>query len=172
MAVLGEAIDAIAREKGGLVRDRGCVSSAPQSPEARAAIIDVCTRRNAHLVLVDETMRWDALGSTLHEQRFELVGTQRSYGPLRLPLIGAHQRANAATAVATVEALALRGFPTSVGAVREGLAAVHWPAREEVVAERPYVLVDVAHNPASLAALRETLEAVFFRPRLLPDLWV
>ena len=167
MDVLGDTLDAIAREKAGIVRDHGVVISAPQSPEARAAIIDICTRRNAQLVLVDEAMRWDTLGSTLHEQRFELAGTQRSYGPLRLPLIGAHQRANAAAAVATVEALAPRGFPTSVDAVREGLAAVHWPAREEVVAERPYVVVDVAHNPASLAALRETLEAVFSGRRII-----
>lgn len=167
MDVLGDTLDAIAREKAGIVRDRGTVISAPQNPEPRAAIIDVCTRRRATLVLVDEAMRWNALGSTLHEQRFELVGTQGSYGPLRLPLIGAHQRANAATAVATAEALAPRGFLASVDAVRDGLATVHWPAREEVVAERPYVVVDVAHNPASLAALRETLEVVFSARRII-----
>ncbi|HVH31791.1 MAG TPA: folylpolyglutamate synthase/dihydrofolate synthase family protein [bacterium] len=167
MDVLGDTLDAIAREKAGIVRDRGTVISAPQNPEPRAAIIDVCTRRSATLVLVDEAMRWNALGSTLHEQRFEVVGPQGSYGPLRLPLIGAHQRANAATAVATAEALAARRFLASVDAVRDGLAAVHWPAREEVVAERPYVVVDVAHNPASLAALRETLEAVFSGRRII-----
>lgn len=165
--VLGDTLDAIAREKAGIIRNRGEVVSAPQSPEARAAIIEVCTQRGAHLVLVDEVLKWEALGSTLHEQRFELAGTAQSYGPLRLPLIGAHQRANAATAVTTIEALSARGFPSTARAVREGLADVQWPAREEVLSERPYVIVDVAHNPASLGALRETLENAFPGRRLI-----
>src|SRR2546421_731632 len=40
-------------------------------------------------------------------------------------------------------------------------------ARGEVVGERPYVVVDVAHNPASLGALRQTLEAMFPGRRLI-----
>jgi dihydrofolate synthase/folylpolyglutamate synthase len=165
--VLGDTLDAIAREKAGIIRPQGVVVSAPQSPEARAAIIDVCTRRGARLVLVDESMRWKMLTTTLHEQTFELAGPRRSYGPLRLPLIGAHQLANAATAVAVVEALEDRGFRVAGDTVAEGLAAVRWPAREEVLHERPYVIVDVAHNPASLGALRETLEAAFPGRRLI-----
>ncbi len=165
--VLGDTLDAIAREKAGIIRPQGVVVSAPQSPEARAAIIDVCTRHSARLVLVDEIMHWKMLGSTLHEQTFELAGPQRRYGPLRLPLIGTHQLANAATAVAVVEALEDRGFRIAGDAVRDGLATVRWPAREEVLHERPYVVVDVAHNPASLGALRETLEAAFPGRRLI-----
>lgn len=161
MEVLGDTLDAIAREKAGIIRDRGAVVSAPQGPEALAAIIDVCARHEARLWLIDEVMRWRAVSSTPYEQSFELSGPWWDYGRLRLPLVGAHQIVNAATAVASAEVLADRGFPLDAGAVRTGLDRLRWPARVEVLRERPYVVVDVAHNPASLGALRQTLEAIF-----------
>lgn len=167
MDVLGATLDAIAREKAGIVRTRGTVVSAPQVPEALAAIIDVCARHEAALWLVDAVMRWEAHTSTLHEQMFSLQGPWRDYGRLRLPLVGAHQLVNAATAVAAVELLGEKGYPVTSGAVADGLAAVRWPARIEVIHERPYVVVDVAHNPASIAALRASLEAMFPARRII-----
>jgi len=167
MDVLGTTLGAIAREKAGIIRPRGTVVSAPQVPEARAEIIDVCTRAGARLVLVDEVMRIEPERFTLYEQTFSLHGPWGSYEHLRLPLVGAHQLTNAATAVAAVEVLAERGFPAGKDAIRAGLAALQWPARVEVIHERPYVVVDVAHNPASIGALRQTLEAMFPRRRII-----
>jgi dihydrofolate synthase/folylpolyglutamate synthase len=103
----------------------------------------------------------------LYEQTFSLQGPWGSYGRLRLPLVGAHQLTNAATAVAAVEVLGERGFASGKEAIREGLAALQWPARVEVIHERPYVVLDVAHNPASISALRQTLEAMFPRRRII-----
>lgn len=167
MEVLGETLEGIAREKAGIVRARGAVVSAPQAPEALAAIIDVCARHDAHLWLVNEIMAWEAEASTLHDQTFTLRGPWRSYGRLRLPLVGAHQLINAAAAIAAIEVVGPHGFPVGVEAVRDGLAAVRWPARVEVIHERPYVVLDVAHNPASIGALRQTLETLFPGRRII-----
>ena len=167
MDVLGTTLEAITREKAGIIRPRGVVVSAPQVPEALAVIIEACARHHARLHLVDEVMRWQPLTSSLHEQTFTLSGPWRDYGQLTLPLVGAHQLVNAATAVATAEALAPLGFPPTANAVAAGLAAVRWPARVEVVHEHPYVVLDVAHNPASIAALRQTLEAMFPGRRII-----
>lgn len=167
MEVLGTTLGAIAREKAGIVRPQGAVVSAPQVPEALAEIIDVCTALGARLVLVDEQMRIRPASSTLYDQTFTLEGPWGPYGLLRLPLVGAHQLTNAATAAAALEVLGERGFPVSKEAVRDGLAALRWPARVEVVHERPYVVVDVAHNPASIAALRQTIETIFPGRRLI-----
>jgi dihydrofolate synthase/folylpolyglutamate synthase len=160
-------LQAIAREKAGIVRRGGVVVSAPQAPEALAAIIEICAGDHADLRLVHERMHWEPAGGTLHEQFFMLRSPARDYGRLRLPLIGTHQMVNAATAVAALEALGERGFVVPGDAVASGLASLSWPARVEVVWERPYVVVDVAHNPASLAALRETLEAQFPGRRII-----
>jgi dihydrofolate synthase/folylpolyglutamate synthase len=167
MHVLGTTLKAIAREKAGIVRREGLVISAPQAPEALAAIIEICTRERAELRLVHERMRWGQESGSLHEQSFTLRSPLRDYGLLRLPLIGAHQVINAATAVAGLEALGERGLAVTEQAIRSGLAALSWPARVEVVQEHPFVVVDVAHNPASLAALRQTLETVFPGRRII-----
>lgn len=167
MDVLGTTLEAIAREKAGIIRPGGRVVSAPQSPEVLAAVIEICARQRARLWLADQVMHWRPRSSTLHEQTFELSGQRRDYGALTVPLVGAHQIVNAATAIATAEALVEQGLDISTDAVREGLAAVRWPARVEVVAERPYVVVDVAHNPASLGALRQALEAMFPGRRII-----
>lgn len=167
MDVLGTTLSSITREKAGITRPGGTVVSAAQVPEALAAIIDVCARQEARLILVPAVMRVEPEEITLHDQTFTMRSTVRSYGRLRLPLVGAHQLTNAATAVAAVEMLAERGFPSGPPSVAEGLAAVRWPARVEVIHERPYVVVDVAHNPASLAALRQALEALFRGRRII-----
>lgn len=167
MDVLGTTLDAIAREKAGIIRADGTLVSAPQSPEPLAAVIDVCARREARLWLVNEVMRWQAVTSSLHEQTFVLSGPWRSYGRLTLPLVGAHQLVNAATAITATELLAVHGFPMTRDAIATGLAAVQWPARVEVIRERPYVVLDVAHNPASIAALRQTVEAMFSGRRII-----
>jgi len=77
---------------------------------------------------------------------------------LRLPLIGAHQRHNAAVAVA-----ASHGFLQSMGRaldpelLRRALADVTIPGRLEWGYRDPDVLLDVAHNPASFKALTSVL---------------
>ena len=167
MNVLGDTLDAIAREKAGIVRPEGAVASAPQVPEALAAIIDVCARMRAKLWLVDQVMTCRPVRTSLYSQTFELRGPWRDYGALSVSLIGAHQLTNAATAVTAAEILGERGFPINLQAVRSGLASVRWPARVEVLQERPYVVADVAHNPASISALRETLEQVFPGRRII-----
>jgi dihydrofolate synthase/folylpolyglutamate synthase len=167
MHVLGTTLEAIAREKAGIIRQDGLVISAPQAPEALAAIIDICVRDGAELRLVHELMHWKPVGGSLHEQTFTLRSPLQDYGRLRMPLIGAHQMVNAATGVAALEGLGERGFRVTREDVAAGLASLSWPARVEVVGEHPYVVVDVAHNPASLAALRETLEALFPGRRII-----
>lgn len=167
MDVLGTTLDSIAREKAGIIRPEGAVASAPQTPEALAAIIEVCARLRARLWAVDNIMTWRPVHSSLHRQTFELRGRWRDYGTLSLDLVGAHQITNAATAVTAAEILGERGFPVSGEAIRNGLAAVRWPARVEVLQERPYIVADVAHNPASIGALRETLEQLFPGRRII-----
>lgn len=161
MEVLGRTLDAIAREKAGIIHPYGRVVSAPQAPEALAEIINVCNAQHASLAVADEIMQWGLVAATLYSQTFRLRSPSQDYGDLILPLVGAHQLANAATAVAAAEALSRRGFPYFPGAVADGLASLRWPARVEVISEQPAIVLDVAHNPASIGALRRALEALF-----------
>ncbi len=86
------------------------------------------------------------------------VRTWRStWGPLPLPVLGAHQAHNAAVALATLDVLAEQGLPIGAEAVAHGFAALRLPARIEVLGNAPWIIIDGAHNVASASAFAETL---------------
>src|SRR5205814_3950696 len=82
---------------------------------------------------------------------------------LHTPMLGAHQAANGALAVAA--ALHLRdSIPVPGRAIRSGLARARIAGRLEVLRRHPTLLIDGAHNPDAARRLRETLEQLFRRP--------
>ena len=91
----------------------------------------------------------------------EHVATAIAAMTSRLALVGRQQAANAAVALAALEELRRQGWNIPDEAVRRGLAELKWPARVEVVARRPAVVLDGAHNVASIEALLETLDESF-----------
>ena len=86
---------------------------------------------------------------------------------VELPLLGAHQLSNAATAIAVVEELGKKGFPVDRGAVERGLAQVRWPGRLEILSREPLVVADGAHNVDSAEKLAAALRESFAYRRLI-----
>jgi dihydrofolate synthase/folylpolyglutamate synthase len=70
---------------------------------------------------------------------------------------------NASGALAALEALRDR-LPITAQAVRNGLAVVELPGRFQVFPGQPVLVLDVAHNPHSVAALTANLDAMGFFP--------
>lgn len=166
--VLGHTLREIAREKAGIIRPGRAVVSAPQHPEAEEVLDAACRELGAPRVRVGRDVRFRVEASDLSGVRLEVDTPAARYADLWVPLVGRHQATNAAVAVAAAEVWLQRdGVRLDPQLVREGLAQVRWPARQEVVCERPWVLVDVAHNPASMRALRATLEELFAGRRLV-----
>ncbi len=85
------------------------------------------------------------------------VGPSERWAGLRVPTPALYQVENAALAVAAVRLL-LGGLDEA--AAREALAATAVPGRLQVVAERPLVLADGAHNPDGVRVLAQSLAAV------------
>lgn len=85
---------------------------------------------------------------------------------LRAGLLGDHQIRNAGLALTVIDYLKAR-FPIQEEAVREGLARVTWPGRLEVLSERPWIVLDGAHNPGAMKTLSRNLSQVFSYKRLL-----
>lgn len=107
------------------------------------------------------TWRQGEGGFDLHGQYLAMTGLSGRRRELFIPLLGRHQLANAATAVAVVELLREQGWPVSEQAVASGLAATRWPARLEIVREEPLVLIDGAHNFDGAKSLRRALDDYF-----------
>jgi dihydrofolate synthase / folylpolyglutamate synthase len=89
------------------------------------------------------------------------------YHNLPLTLLGRHQAANAAVSLAAINELIRQGWNISEQSIRQGLATVQWPARIEIVARQPVVILDSAHNTASIAALMQVLKESFSVTRRL-----
>jgi len=169
-AVLGDTLPAIAREKAGIIKPGVPVVSAPQEPEALAVLREVCAVQRAELMVAGEqSLRWARLDSSAagRTQRFSLQGLNAMYPDLELPLLGEHQLVNAGVAVGVVELLQRQGAPIPSQAIREGLAATSWPGRLQVVRERPWLVLDAAHNCDSARALRQALGQHFAYDRLV-----
>jgi folylpolyglutamate synthase/dihydrofolate synthase len=157
-AVLGDRIEQIAVEKAGIITPSCTAVLAPQPfPEAARVVREFAAKTGARLVDVAAEYRW-LVGE--HDLRSQAVRIEGAAGVIeaRLPLLGAHQAENAATAVAAVEAL---GRDIGCEAIVRGLEAVRWPGRLEVLSEEPLVIADGAHNADSGRRLRQALVEYF-----------
>jgi dihydrofolate synthase/folylpolyglutamate synthase len=153
--VLGLDPRAIAAEKAGIIKPRQTVISAPQPEEVLQVLQEACERQGAPLVVCGRDLTARIERHDLDGLQVTVTGLRGIYESLSLPLIGRHQADNAAAAIAALEALSNTGVPRAM--VEEGLAAVEWPGRLEVVHDAPLVLLDGAHNPQAAEALAKTL---------------
>jgi dihydrofolate synthase / folylpolyglutamate synthase len=164
--VLGDRLASIAFEKAGIVKPGRPAVSGATAHEARAVIEDVCRRRGAPLRQLGVDFRFASTPGRVtaagpEKTRVRVSAWRRKWPELELNLLGEHQAANAAVAVACVEVLRERGWVIPDAAVAAGLAGVSWPARLEVRPGRPLAVLDCAHNVASAQALADTLRASF-----------
>jgi dihydrofolate synthase/folylpolyglutamate synthase len=98
------------------------------------------------------------------KQQWAWAGRGRRYAGLGYPALrGANQLLNASGVLAAFTALRQR-LPVTAQAVRNGLAMVELPGRFQVVPGQPALVLDVAHNPHSVAALAANLDAMGFYP--------
>ena len=162
MAFLGNDREAIGGEKAGIMRaGRPVVVSDPQPPaslRARAEAIGADLRQlgrdfNVQADLANTRQQWSWRGRS---QRFSGL----AYPALR----GANQLLNAAGVLAVFEALRDR-LPVNAQAVRSGLAKVDLPGRFQIVPGQPALVLDVAHNPQSVAALALNLDQMGYFPQ-------
>lgn len=158
-AILGDTLAEIAAEKAGIIKPDGVVIIAPQPPEALSTILEVCRNRNANAVQVGRDVTWES-GETGCDpwsgQRLTVKGRFDHY-QLDIPLLGAYQLENAATAIAALEALIEQGHAIPADAIQKGFANVSWPGRMEVLSRNPLFVADGAHNLYSVNSLMDSV---------------
>ena len=146
---LGSTLASIAREKAGVIKAGVPVICGLLPPDAERVVREVCDERGSRMILAEDAVRVSVRGPEL-----DFTTRVRTLDNVRLALEGAHQRQNAAVAVALLDELAQTGTPVPDEAVREGLTQAAWPARiERFQAGGTEFLLDAAHNPAGARAL-------------------
>lgn len=158
-AFLGNSLTEIAREKAGIIKSGRPVVIGELPPEALAVMRETARERGATLVRATEACTVSRVSQDWQGQRLRIEIEGVGAGISSCPLLGRHQLENIAVALTGLRFFAREtGLPISDTAVREGLAVVRWPARAHVVEQDPIVLLDGAHNPEAMGALRRTLK--------------
>lgn len=157
MAILGKDRESIGREKAGIMRaGRPVIVSDPVPPQS---VLDHAAALGADLWLLGKDFNFS--GDKL---QWAWAGRGRRYSGMAYPALrGANQLVNASGVLAALESLRQR-IPVTAQAVRNGLAMVELPGRFQIVPGQPVLVLDVAHNPHSVAALAANMDAMGFYP--------
>lgn len=151
---LGNTLAAIAREKAGIIKQGVGVVTGTRQKNALKVIENVAKEKGAslHRLGKDIRVRKEKGGS------FTYFGVHRRWPRVKIGMIGEHQISNAALALGVVDLLLQKGIAVPDQAIYSGLATTRWPARLEVVSQKPFILLDGAHNPSAARTLRRFLE--------------
>ena len=147
-AYLGSDLLSIAREKGGIIKEGVPVVCGPLDPQVGGLLQGMAQAKGSASYFLGR----DFSVSLREGGLFDYGGLEWNLKALSVGLRGRHQRNNAALALCALEA-ARPDFPVREPAVREGLKAVCWPGRLEVILERPMVILDGAHNGEGIRTL-------------------
>jgi len=181
MAVLGHTLEEIAGEKAAIIKDRVPVVSAPQTPEVTRVFEAVARTHMAPMAFYDREWRVRVEDASLTGTRFSLevdwegllkrgpvvppiwpaADRQGLLQGLNTALLGAHQAINAGAAAMTIVVASAQLDRLSVTALRQGLAAVSWPGRLQVVGRAPAVVLDGAHTGESAKVLADAMRVLF-----------
>lgn len=154
---LGERLEQIAREKAGILKPGRTAISGATVPDARTVIAETADRLGCPLKELDRDFRVAFRPDGLLGGRARVETWRRRWPEIALPLFGEHHARNLAVAAAALDALAEPAVDGSVDAAARAVERLRIPGRGEVVGRRPTVVLDVAHNDASIGALIESI---------------
>lgn len=157
VAQLGPTLTDIAWAKAGIIKLGRPVVSGATSPEAAQVIRWVASHLTVELFELNRDFFVDYQPGNVTACQWPQLRwrTKTRIGPwLELRLWGQHQADNAALALQAVDLLRQQSIAVSDDAVAEGLQTVRWPARLEIIHRAPWIVLDCAHNPTSIAATR------------------
>jgi len=156
MDLLGDTLEAIAREKAGIFK-AGVPAVIGEPAPAIRELLAKCAKEAAAtpVVVLDDDYAISNVEVSARGTSFTLLGG-RDGQTITTPLLGEHQARNTATAIATLAAIGNEYLPPP-GEISKALAGVFLPGRFE---RRGKVIFDVAHNPDGARTVAETIRAV------------
>ena len=157
MAYLGNTRESIAFEKAGIFRkNASAICGDPVPPQS---LIDHAKAIGADLWLMGKDYSFEG-----DQQQWGWSGRGKRFSGLAYPALrGANQLLNASAVIAALMALHDR-LPVSAQDIRNGFALVELPGRFQVLAGKPTIVMDVAHNPHAAATLAQSLDKMGYHP--------
>ncbi len=160
MAILGNTLPQIAKEKAGIIKRGTKVICESQDAKVEEIFVQAAQAAGAKSCdIVDKACIRIEQSEKAGVQQFSAYG----YEHLTMQMLGVHQYENAVAAILAAEVF-LEGKADAKKveqAVRFGIAKTGWKGRMEILSKAPFFMVDGAHNSHGVAALKESLTALF-----------
>lgn len=153
---LGDTVEKIAAEKAGIIK-KGCPTVVYELPKNIMGVISHRSREMSSSLTIADFNKI----KTISDSRKGQVFSYKEFENLEIPLLGAHQLSNAAVALETIKVLRSQGIIISSDAIKLGLKSTEWPARFEIISERPFFVLDGGHNPQCAETVRDNLLKYF-----------
>lgn len=161
MAQLGPTLTHIATEKAGIFKHGIPAVTVVQDPGAEAALKKIADKVGAPLDVTGKSIefsyRFESSRLLGPHNRVCLTTASSRFEHLAVPLVGEHQAINCGLALSVIDKLKGRGFAINDAKAMEGLSKVTVAGRMEMVSTNPRVLVDGAHNAASIDAMMRAI---------------
>ena len=161
MHQLGPTLANIATEKAGIFKKDIPAISVPQMPEAKRVLKRIAADTSAKLMFTGEDIEFSYRVESSRRDgchtRVCLTTPVSRFEHLAVPLQGEHQAVNCGLALALLDQLKSQGITVDDQAAIQGLQNVYLPGRMEIIRENPRIMVDGAHNAASIQALMRAI---------------
>jgi len=158
---LGNTIDSIAREKAGVFKSGVPAITVEQEPAAmrvlKSEALAIKTPLSVTGIDIDFSYRFETSREHGPHTRICLTTPTSKFEHLRVPLYGRHQAINCGLALAMLDKLKADGYKIDNEKATEGLNKVSLAGRMEMICEDPRIMVDAAHNAASIRALIQAI---------------
>lgn len=167
MKFLGDTIEAIASEKGGIIKANRPVVIGAGRRGAVDTLVEICHQKHCRYRIVDRGAAVIHTADLYGGQVFDYANCCN----VKTSMAGCCQPWNASIAMAAVEMLcklSTGDFPADISRlpgkcidqqiIAEGIASARWPGRFEVLEENPPLIIDGAHNPDGVKSLIDSIE--------------
>lgn len=159
--LLGKTVSAILKEKAAVIPEKGNVVLGALSDEAMGEAIRICERLKTKTAVFGE--EYSLLKG--RGDKFDVWTARTQYSDMSLTLLGQYQRTNCAVAIQAAEVFLHKALDEKK--LRRALPRISIPARLEIIAEKPLVVLDGAHNPSGIEELIHSLDPLTSGKRII-----
>lgn len=159
--ILGDSLEKIAREKGGIIKENSHVFSYPQAEEAKEELKKISKEKSSSFsdFEFDEV---EIISSNEYGNKFNF----RTYKDVEISLIGDHQAYNAALALMVLEYLR-KDYKLEPDKIKEGLKRAENIGRTECLSRDPLIVVDGSHNLDSIEGIEKSVNKFTYNKLIL-----
>lgn len=159
--ILGDTLEKIAKEEGGIIKENSHVFSYPQAEEAKEKLKSLAKEKSSSFNDFDFD-EVEIISSNEFGNKFNF----RDYKDLETSLVGDHQAYNAALALMVLEYLR-KDYKLDKEKIKEGIKKAENIGRIECLSRDPLIVVDGSHNLDSIEGIEKSVKKFTYNKLIL-----